>query len=778
MFNYDSESTLFSQTTVSRTLETYLRQGRSGADAFIPGTLTALLMALADELKRTLAVKAASVKRLFALREALPQLDWGDESSLWMRQELARVCVTPSFLKPVEGRRVLAKLLWIDPSLTMSLHAAVRPFLASGRAGLLELLGDVYFRAWSDSAADPRAPPAAVQALERSLQEVMEQSLVGARPATVKSVLVFLQAGFFERKRSHPAVDELLDRLYGPLLWRTLSAANPQARMNAITVLTLAFPLQPSSRADLAALEALLTRQVTALEQALDDEDAVVRAHAVKRVCGALARWWEVLVESAAKRLAAKVVVECCFDSASVSVRAAALSGLAVLLDNPLSHPLLQLLLPRLAPLVHDNAERVQTALLQLLLSVKRLRVIRFYDVVPQEELLLRLSVTGAPAVRALIAELLANTYFPTDKPNNELVERALVLIREHPAAARGFFSAAHGLRGDAQALKLACMLYKAALYNAKFHLAQRDGDDSVPAAPSALALDADQVAATLLVICDLWRAAASYDSDPALAAFTHKFFADGALDVLPRAYPHSQPVVAAALVIASRLPPAMAPSLVTHVLSLPRDERAAALPALQDCLARWGHAENTAHAAALVVARALVAAAPDARPRVLQALRGAGVDLDAGELALRSPSPATAALAQLPLDAALTLAAELHAADADPVHALFRALATLAVTVAREAVQAGLPLPEPLVDCVFQLARAQVHVAHRCRQHLVLANAAEAPARELAACWELLALVLDMAGEALDVLVSAEDDEAYVAYHICTPSSFHVMHC
>jgi hypothetical protein len=49
--------------------------------------------------------------------------------------------------------------------------------------------------------------------------------------------------------------------------------------------------------------------------------------------------------------------------------------------------------LPQLAPLIHDTAERVRVAFIDLLCEIKTIRAIRFYDIVPIEHLLTRLEL-------------------------------------------------------------------------------------------------------------------------------------------------------------------------------------------------------------------------------------------------------------------------------------------------------------------------------------------------------------------------------------------------
>jgi condensin-2 complex subunit G2 len=80
------------------------------------------------------------------------------------------------------------------------------------------------------------------------------------------------------------------------------------------------------------------------------------------------------------------------FDAASALVRLAVVDGLKELLEQPLAHPVLKQALPLAAPLLHDKTPRVRAAFVGLLQRVKALGVrdIRFYDVVPVEQLLAR----------------------------------------------------------------------------------------------------------------------------------------------------------------------------------------------------------------------------------------------------------------------------------------------------------------------------------------------------------------------------------------------------
>jgi condensin-2 complex subunit G2 len=104
------------------------------------------------------------------------------------------------------------------------------------------------------------------------------------------------------------------------------------------------------------------------------------------------------------------------------------IDGLIYLLENHLSHPLLkgssgtlcflncsQVLLPKLTVLLHDNTAGVRSKFLDLLATVKTMKLIRFYEIAPVDQLLQRLSM-DPPQIGSKVTALLLNSYFPVDK--------------------------------------------------------------------------------------------------------------------------------------------------------------------------------------------------------------------------------------------------------------------------------------------------------------------------------------------------------------------------
>ena len=125
-------------------------------------------------------------------------------------------------------------------------------------------------------------------------------------------------------------------------------------------------------------------------------------------------------------------------DASSSLVRVATFKGLKYLTGNHLSIPLFKKLLPQLRQSIHDPAERVRGTFLELLLTIKNIRDIKFWDIVSIEHLLSRLEVEKTSNAKRLV-QLLVSSYFPIAKSDETKVVRFLHMTRANPKASRMF---------------------------------------------------------------------------------------------------------------------------------------------------------------------------------------------------------------------------------------------------------------------------------------------------------------------------------------------------
>ena len=182
-----------------------------------------------------------------------------------------------------------------------------------------------------------------------------------------------------------------------------------------------------------------MQKQFGQLQALLADPAISVRVVGVQSVCKLLSVYWEVIPADTVKALVRTLVEDMAHDRAAASVRVAVLDGLRFLLDQRLAHPILKVVLPHLAELIHDKSEKVRLALIALLVAVKRVRAIKFWDVVPVEELLQRMG-RDSDKVGLSLAALLQHSYLPLDKGGETQVQRCIVLFRQNPAAALAFY--------------------------------------------------------------------------------------------------------------------------------------------------------------------------------------------------------------------------------------------------------------------------------------------------------------------------------------------------
>ena len=101
--------------------------------------------------------------------------------------------------------------------------------------------------------------------------------------------------------------------------------------------------------------------------------------------------------------------------------------------------------LPRLSACLHDVNETVRTAMVELLISVKSYKTIKFWTISSLEELLARLEI-DKPFICRRIVKLLFNSYFPTNPEKSDSdkatvrLERCIHLVKANQAASRRFY--------------------------------------------------------------------------------------------------------------------------------------------------------------------------------------------------------------------------------------------------------------------------------------------------------------------------------------------------
>ena len=396
--------------------------------------------------------KLGDVKRVSAMREALLCIELGGSSFQSVQESIMRAAIHPNYVMHDDGRRFLAFVLSLQPQLTRSLHKTIKSQLPRCRKSMLVQYGELYHSAWK------RATGPVLHALEHDcLQDLASHAISAASPALSSAIRHVLSV--FHGKKKFKAVDEMLARIYEPILWRSFNVANATVRIQAAQLLAEAFPVQ-NPEASAKDFEEGLTRQIRVLDALLKDGVPRVREVGVHCVCRVLSVYLELLPLHTATSFLGLLVKHLAVDSAAASVRVAVLRGLAVVLDNHVSHPLLAGRLPLLADRMHDSSESVRVAMADLLLKVRAVKGIRFFDVVALPDILARLAADEArPAVAKRLSKLLMPSYMPLNKPPAERLARLLALAQQDKNAAQVFLREAAAEAPTEEALKLVSLM-------------------------------------------------------------------------------------------------------------------------------------------------------------------------------------------------------------------------------------------------------------------------------------------------------------------------------
>lgn len=360
----------------------------------------------------------------------------------------------------------------------------MRPQIAAGMKGVASAYGEVIYRAWKDSEAVPGLQPI----IEESIQSLAHDTIHASDKKYFRG-LRFVLGALHENKRIK-GVDTMLLRVYGPILWRSLRCANALVRAQATMLFFDAFPLQDSDASTVES-DSVLQKQFDLLSTLLKDADHRVRVAAVSGVFHILGEYWEALPLRTTRQILSYVVGTLGQDASCSEVRLVVVQGLCSLLDQPLAHSVLAGLLPLLSHAIHDNAEKVRVAFIEVLDKVKNIKNITFYDIVSEEKLFARLAEDAArPAVATAMTKLLLNSFYPRDENggggvqmNAEQKKRCIKLIRMNAGAAVAFYSQLHKFISIGSATKFCVMMFAVARVEGESHsggnLAGGAGDDT-----------------------------------------------------------------------------------------------------------------------------------------------------------------------------------------------------------------------------------------------------------------------------------------------------------
>nr|XP_054362597.1 condensin-2 complex subunit G2-like isoform X2 [Mirounga angustirostris] len=118
--------------------------------------------------------------------------------------------ISVKYIKKEEGRRFLSSLFNWNINFIKMIHETIKNQLQGLQKSLMVHIAEIYFRAWKKASG--------------KILEVLSY--------------------FHHQKKVRQGVEEMLYRLYKPILWRGLKARNSEVRSNAALLFIEAFPVR------------------------------------------------------------------------------------------------------------------------------------------------------------------------------------------------------------------------------------------------------------------------------------------------------------------------------------------------------------------------------------------------------------------------------------------------------------------------------------------------------------------------------------------------------
>ncbi|NXB68263.1 CNDG2 protein, partial [Struthidea cinerea] len=546
------------------------------------------------------AATGADIVRVWNLHQTLLCFDYDSEESNEVKDLLLQCFMSVKHINKEEGRRFLSFLFSWHVNFIKMIHGTVKNQLQFFPRSLMEYISEVYFRAWKKVSGE------FTEVLEYNcIQDFMHHGIHLPRTSSVHSKVREMLSYFHKQSKVRQGVEEMLYRLYQPILWRALKARNSEVRANAAFLFVDAFPVRdPSFKVE--EMDNEIQKQFEELFSLLEDPHPVVRSTGILGVTQIISKYWEMIPPTILADLLKKITGELACDITSADVRCCVFKCLPIILDNKLSHPLLEHLLPATKHSLHDNSEKVRVAFVDMLLKVKATKAAKFWNICPMEHLLSRLEADSRPVSRRIV-NLLMNSFFPVNQPEDVWCERCVTLIQMNPAAARKFYQYAYEFTAPTNIAKLMLTIRRclnACIQKAmkeSLHDSGNDDDDDEDGSEkenksvldNVLSVnDVASMASLLEITVILWRSihrALDHNEDARDYAI-RKFAA-----VLPEYFKvfQDERCMTPLVILASFMPPAAIPTFSCGVISRLRNIDSGAdkskYSTLIDCLCRWG---------------------------------------------------------------------------------------------------------------------------------------------------------------------------------------------
>uniref|UniRef100_A0A2I3H8U9 Non-SMC condensin II complex subunit G2 n=1 Tax=Nomascus leucogenys TaxID=61853 RepID=A0A2I3H8U9_NOMLE len=267
-------------------------------------------------LRRSLETKTgADICRLWRIHQALYCFDYDLEESGEIKDMLLECFININYIKKEEGRRFLSCLFNWNINFIKMIHGTIKNQLQGLQKSLMVYIAEIYFRAWK------KASGKILETIENDcIQDFMFHGIHLPRRSPVHSKVREVLSYFHHQKKVRQGVEEMLYRLYKPILWRGLKARNSEVRSNAALLFVEAFPIRdPNLHA--IEMDSEIQKQFEELYSLLEDPYPMVRSTGILGVCKITSKYWEMMPPTILIDLLKKVTGELAFDTSSADVR-------------------------------------------------------------------------------------------------------------------------------------------------------------------------------------------------------------------------------------------------------------------------------------------------------------------------------------------------------------------------------------------------------------------------------------------------------------------------
>ncbi|KAL7068926.1 HEAT repeat family protein [Cryptosporidium serpentis] len=331
--------------------------------------------------KRRNGLKLSNIRELNKFKEKIFE-QFGDS----ICSDIISNCLNSiAIIKNSDGQDLISYLIvQLGSKMIDKVFVCIDEMLPKSNNSVISGLSNILYSIWKNSNMNSTK-----EYTEELIQKKLCNGCIRLNPFMASKIRLLLSS--FHENRYENDVNDLLVRLYDPILWRYLSVANWKVRLNSTALFAILFPLIDSSITS-SGYQSDLNRQYCLLQQLLFDQHPEVRVAAIQGTCRVLRLYWEIIPVDKLQELLNILVTNCMRDKEFADVRIAVLDGLRVILGNPLSQYILQNYLPRLSSYIHDIDISVRYSMSLLVLQVSKIEGMDYKKIISPKQILARIS--------------------------------------------------------------------------------------------------------------------------------------------------------------------------------------------------------------------------------------------------------------------------------------------------------------------------------------------------------------------------------------------------